>query len=66
VRNVTRINGAGAAWRQHYPSSIKSGQAAQSDRPGHTGQLLELAEEIEGGSAHGVLYGIAEIAEGQQ
>jgi hypothetical protein len=43
--------------------SKQSGQTIEVRR---TGELLKLAEEIEGGSAHGVLYGIAEVAEGQQ
>jgi hypothetical protein len=36
------------------------------EKTGHPGELLKLAEEIEGGSAHGVIYQIAETAEGQQ
>lgn len=53
---------------QHCPAqgSNQSVQAAQSQKTSHTGELLKLAEEIEGSSAHGVLYGIAKIAEGQQ
>jgi hypothetical protein len=40
--------------------------STKPERAEDTGELLKLAEGIEGGSAHGVLYGIAEIAEGQQ
>ena len=50
---------------QHCPAqgSNKSGQAAQSQKTSHTGELLKLAEEIEGGRAHGVIYRIAEVVE---
>jgi hypothetical protein len=41
-----------------------STRPAQPQDSGHTGELLRLAEETEGGSAHGVIYQIAEIAEG--
>jgi hypothetical protein len=42
-----------------------SGQMGRSQTPEPTGELLKLATRIEGG-VHGVLYEVAEIAEGQQ
>jgi hypothetical protein len=37
----------------------------EQPKTSHPGELLKLAEEIEGGTAHGVIYGIAEAAEGK-